>query len=367
MVTILLVMMLLSLVDVPTYQTNNNGFWSDQTIWTPVGSSPPCPVGGPTGANVIIDHIVTTDINDIFILNTTVNNRLRVVSPTFGHNLGNVDGNGTIYLESGNLPGGNYTSFIDCSGNGTIEYGGTGNYTIIAGQLSNLPNIFFTGTGTRVLPNKDLTICKRLVIDGPALDNSVNNSKLTIMGSMERYNTGSFISGSGDSPASTVSFAGTAIQALGGPTGDFSGANKFNNLEISNASGLNIGVNGLIEVNNELLLTSGVINSTSANKLILLNTSSASVVPAGGNATSFVNGPLIKQIINGGSFQYPLGHGTTKGHSFTLTSTAGSTLYWTVEYLMPNPDATSFTAPLEAVNDMEYWSASTSNRNYSRN
>ena len=57
---------------------------------------------------------------------------------------------------------------------------------------------------------------------------------------MERYNTGAFISGTGASPASTVSFAGPAVQTLGGPTGDFTGANKFNNLEINNAAGLNI-------------------------------------------------------------------------------------------------------------------------------
>ncbi len=256
---------------VSTYETNSDGNWSNQAIWTPLGSSPPCPVGGPAGARVIIDHVVTTDVNNIFVINTTINNELRVVSPTYGHSLGNVDGNGKIYLENGNLPGGNYSSFIDCSGNGTVEYGGTGNYTIIATQFSNLPNLFLTGTGTRVLPNKDLTICKRLVIDGPALDNSVNNSRLTILGSMERYNTGTFISGSGVSPASTVIFAGTSAQTLGGPTGDFSGSNRFNNLEINNASGLTIGSNGLVEISNELLLTQGIINTTSANRLTLLS------------------------------------------------------------------------------------------------
>ena len=296
---------------------------------------------GPSGANVIIDHIVTTDVNNIFVLSTIINNELRVVSTTFGHNLGNVDGDGTIYLENGNLPGGNYTSFLDCSGNGTIEYGGTGIYTIIASQFSSLPNMLLTGTGTRILPIQDLIVCKKLVIDGPVLNNGVNNRKLTILGSLERYNAGAFICGSGASPASTVTFAGMAIQTLGGPTGDFTGANKFNNLEINNTAGLNIGLNGLVEVNNELLFTSGIINSTSANKLILLNTSSAAVIPAGGKATSFVNGPLIKQIVNGDRFLYPIGKGTTKGHHFTLTSTAGSTLSWTVEYFTPNPTATS--------------------------
>ena len=347
-------------IEVPTYETNNNGNWSDQTIWAPVGSSPPCPAGGPTGANVTIDHIVTINTSNIFVVNTTINNELRIVSPTLGHNLGNVDGNGKIYLEMGNLPGGNYTSFIDCSGNGTVEFGGTGNYTIIASQFSNLPNMLVTGTGTRVLPNKDLTVCKRLLIDGPVLDNSVNNSKLIINGSMELYNTGGFLSGSGTSPASTVTFAGTSIQTLGGPTGNFSGSNKLNNLEINNPSGLNIGVNGLVEVNNKLLLSNGIINTTSANKLTLLSTSSDAVTPSGGSATSFVNGPMIKQIVNGGSFLYPIGKGTIKGHNFTLTSTAGSTLAWTAEYFTPNPTATSLTPPLLVSNTMEYWSVSTS-------
>jgi hypothetical protein len=341
------------------YRSNKDGNWSDNTIWTPVGSSPPCPFGGPNGSNVIIDHVVTTDVSNIFALRTTINNKLRVVLPTFGHSLGIVEGNGTIYLDNGNLPAGDYAAFLDCSGNGTIEYGGTGSYTIIAYQFNSLPNVFFTGAGTRTLPDKDLTICKRLVIDGPVLDNSVNNHKLTILGSMERYNTGAFVSGSGSSPASTVSFAGAAIQTIGGPAGDFTGANSFNNMEINNASGLSIGTNGLVEVNNQLLLTNGIINTTSANKLTLVNTSPAAVIPAGGSSASFVNGPLIKQIVNGDDFLFPTGMGTVKGHNFTLTSTSGSTLFWTVEYFTPNPTAHSLSLPLVVSNTMEYWNVST--------
>ena len=97
-----------------------------------------------------------------------------------------------------------------------------------------------------------------------------------------------------------------------------------------------------------------------SNKLTLLSTSSNAVIPSGGSATSFVNGPLIKQIINGGSFLYPIGKGTTKGHNFTLTSSAGSTIEWTSEYFTPNPTATSLTPPLLVSNTMEYWSVSTS-------
>ncbi|MBK7488864.1 MAG: hypothetical protein IPI74_03425 [Bacteroidales bacterium] len=160
------------------------------------------------GYNVIIDHVVTADIDFISVLNTVINGELRLVSPTYGHNLGNVTGNGKIYVEGGNLPGGTYTAFTDCSGNGTIEYGGSGTYIIVSGVYTSVPNLIFSGTGRRILPNSDLTVCKRLVIDGPILDNSVNNRKITVQGTFERYNSGAFRAGAGAYPAATASFQG---------------------------------------------------------------------------------------------------------------------------------------------------------------
>ncbi len=346
--------------EVPEYITNSNGAWSDPAIWTPVGTSPPCPAGGPQGCNVIIDHVVTTDRNFISVLNTTINNELRVVTPTYGHNLGNVGGDGKIYLEGGNLPGGTYTDFTDCSGNGTIEYGGSGSYIIVSGVFTSVPNLFFTGTGTRTLPNADLTVCKRLVIDGPVLDNSLNNRKLIILGTFERYNTGAFRSGTGSFPSATVSFAGSVAQSVGGPTGNFSGSDRFNNIEINNPAGLTISDGGLIEASNQLMLSNGIIMTSSAGRLVLLSTSSSSVVPEGGSATSFVSGPLTKHIVNGETFLFPLGRGTLKGHRFTLTPTGGSTIAWTAEYFSPNGTATSIAPPLEVSNTLEYWSVSSS-------
>ncbi len=345
---------------VPEYITNSNGVWSDPNIWTPVGASPATPPGGPAGCNVTIAHVVTTDIDFISVLNTTISGELRVVAPTYGHNLGNVNGDGKLYVEGGNLPGGTYTDFTDCAGNATIEYGGSGSYIIVSGVYTSVPNLFFTGTGTRILPNADLTVCKRLVIDGPLLDNSVNNKKLIILGTFERYNSGSFSSGTGSFPAATVSFAGSAPQSIGGLAGDFSGTNRFNNLEINNPAGLTVSGGSIIETANQLVLTNGIISTSATGRLILLSTSTASVVPVGGTATSFINGPLTKYIINGESFIYPLGRGTLKGHKFTLTPTGGSTLAWTAEYFSPNGTATSIAPPLQVSNTLEYWSVSSS-------
>jgi len=342
--------------EVPSYQTNSDGLWSDPSIWTPVGTSPPCPPGGPSGAVVIINHTVTVNTNRIYVFSTTINNRLRILAPTFGHNLGYVTGNGTLYVENGNLPGGAYSGFTECAGDGTIEYGGTGSYSIIATLFNNLPNILFTGTGTRILPNKDLTICKRLVIDGPVLDNSANNRRLYIMGTMERYNSGIFRSGTGDSPSSTIIFSGTSVQSLGGATGNFTGENAFNNFEINNPAGLVINSGGSLEIRNKLLLTNGIIYTGPTAGMTLLNTENSAVVPEGGNSTSYISGPLTKYIINGDVFHFPLGKGTIKGHRFTVISSAGVTMPFTTEFFTPNSTATSVLSPLKVANTAEYWS-----------
>lgn len=344
--------------EIPEYITNSNGNWSDPAIWTPVGASPPCPAGGPRGCNVTIDHVVTADINFISVLNTAINGELRLVSPTFGHNLGNVTGDGKLYLESGNMPGGTWTEFTDCSGNGTVEYGGSGNYTIVSGVYTSVPNLIFSGTGRRILPNADLTVCRRLVIDGPVLDNSVNNRKITLGGTFERYNSGAFRSGTGTYPAATVSFSGPAAQVAGGITGDFSGSNRFWNMEINNPAGLTINNGGRIEVGNQLMLTGGVISTNTAGSFVLLSTSSSAVIPVGGSASSYVSGPLTKQIVNGDTFIFPLGRGSIRSHRFTLTSAAGSTTSFTAEYFTPNTTATSIAPPLEVANTLEYWSVS---------
>jgi hypothetical protein len=344
--------------EVPEYITNSNGNWSDASIWTPVGASPPCPAGGPKGYNVIIDHVVTADINFISVLNAVINGELRLVSPTYGHNLGNVTGNGKIYVEGGNLPGGTYTEFTDCSGNGTIEYGGNGTYIIVSGVYSSVPNLIFSGTGRRILPNSDLTVCKRLVIDGPILDNSVNNRKITVQGTFERYNSGAFRAGAGAYPAATVSFSGSAPQTLGGATGDFSGTDRFWNVEINNPAGLTISDGSLIEAGNQLKLTNGVINTSAAGRLVLLSASPSAVTPVGGSSVSYVSGPLTKQIINGDSFVFPLGKGPVMGHRFTLTSAAGVTASFTAEFFSPNTTATSIAPPLEVTNTLEYWNVS---------
>ena len=330
--------------EVPTYQSNQNGNWSNNLIWDAVGASPPCPIGGPNGYNVIVNHIITTNVNSCKASSTTINGTLMVVAPTFGHSFGTVKGSGKLYLESGNLPAGNYNIFFDCSNDAILEYGGIGDYDIIA-QYTSLPNLFISGTGTKRLPNTDLTICKRLVINGSTLDQSTNNPKLIILGTFERNAPGVF--NRGTNANATVSFAGTLPQTL---AGNFSGANSFYNLEINNSAGLTIGA-GQVNCYGVLLLTNGVINTATNNKLFL-NTNTL-VLPDGGSASSYINGPLYKYMNAGTSFNFPLGKNTVKGHEYTLTTDIRA--YWISEYFTPNATHTSMNSPLQVTNKLEYW------------
>jgi len=345
--------------NVPEYTTNADGNWTDPTIWTQTGGDPyPCPPGGPNGFIVVINHEVTLNANYCSAYRTTINNKLKVVSAYYGHNLGTVDGSGTLYLEKGAFPAGVYSSFLGCSTNSTVEYGGTGTYTIIADLYNEISNITFSGTGTRVLPNKDLTVCNQFIIDGPLVDNSVYNKKLYIKGTMERYNSGAFRSGTG--PGATVSFSGTLGQAIGGPTGDFSGTNTFNNLEINNPAGLRVGDAGSADVAGNLLLTNGLINTGPNRTLTITNPAVNCVFPAGGSINSFVDGPLVKRISMFDSFLFPIGinisgTGNILGNNFRISSTQGGPLLWSAQYMSPNSTSANYTAPLQGVSSQEFY------------
>jgi hypothetical protein len=344
--------------DVPEFTSINDGDWSDAAIWQQTAGDLYTLTGAPNGFIIIVDSDdeVTTDINYASAYRTTINGTLKIGTGTYGHNLGNVSGNGRLYLESGTMPAGRYGSFLDCSTNAILEYSGNSGYTIIADLYNTIPNLHFTGTGSRGLPNKDLTICNQLLIDGPTVDNSINNRQLTIQGTMERYNTGAFLSGSG--AGAIVNFSGTSAQTIGGILGDFSGPNSFNHFEINNPSGIAINASGAVEVSGNLMLTDGIITTASTNTLTITNSTINCVFPQGGSSASFVDGPLTKKINQGDNFIFPIGKGSELGNKLELSSTQTGTIMWTAEYFTPNSTYTSFTFPLTYVNSKEYWKVS---------
>ncbi|NOQ27755.1 MAG: hypothetical protein GQ564_20520 [Bacteroidales bacterium] len=332
---------------VPTYTSNSDGDWDDINIWTPEA-----PAGGPNGFIVEISpgDSVNTNGNRRFAYRTTINGVLDV-EDSYGHNLGTVDGTGRLRLEGPILPAGRFTSFLTCSG-GILEYGGSGDYTIIADRLDTIRGIYFTGTGKRILPDKDLVICDTLKIISATLDNSVNERNLTINGAFQRLSSGAFLSGSNDA---TVIFAGSSPQTLGGADGEFTGTNGLNNFEINNSSGLTL--NSPLEINKILTLTDGIITTTSTNilKMIINGDGDADgiVLPAaGGSSSSYIDGPMSKNLFGGKDFTFPIGDGSKYGVVQTLGVMDGT---WKAEYFGAGHATSSVTGGLTAVSTSEYW------------
>nr|WP_321453212.1 PKD domain-containing protein [uncultured Carboxylicivirga sp.] len=338
--------------NVPEFTSIINGDWSNPAVWTQTGGDSYTLTGAPNGFIVVVDNEIDLDENFAQAYRTTINStgKLKIDNVSYGHNLGTVSGSGTLYLEQGNLPEGNYDNFLGCDNSSTLEFGGADNYGIIADLFNNAANLLFSGTGTRILPDANLTICKQLIIDGPVLDNSVNNKSIFVKGSFTRL-SGSFRSGSGDN--ATVSFIGEEEQFIGGFTGS---DNTLNNLEINNSAGLTL--NDDVEVKGKLLLTSGVINTSSIETLTITNTLMNCVTPASGKANSYVNGPLTKKMNQSDSFIFPIGIDGELGSSLKITAVQTGTKLWTAEYKRPNTTYSNFSFPLTAINSHEYWSVS---------
>lgn len=333
-------------LEVPTYYTTTGGVWENKEIWMIEGidGNPDYPADdAPSGFIVKIRHNVTITEYLKSAYRTIIEGSGQLnVGTTIGHYLGAVSGTGHLKLNFGKLPAGNYDQFFSCSG-GTMEFSGTTNYAIpIIGSTYN--SLILSGTGTRTLPELDLTICESFLIDGPTVDNTPHNKTITLKGDFELAN-GDFLSGTG--ATATLVLTGTSAQTF---TGTFTGDSELNNITLNNSSGLTLA--GDLTMAGVLTLTNGTI-TTGSNTLLLKQTSSVS--PSGGSSTSFVNGALSKSLASGSSFTFPTGKSSRYG-KFVLTNPSSSEVAtWKAEYFNTgNQNKSSLGSGIAAVGD-EYW------------
>jgi hypothetical protein len=331
---------------VPLYQTTTSGDWVNDPIWNPSVA------GGPRGAIARINngHNVDVSQNYLSVYSTEIYGTLNLYS-TYGHRLGIVKGNGKIYLEQGNLPAGSYDNFFSAVG-GTVEYGGTTSYDAL-GNIMDINNVIFSGTGDKRLPNNDVHLYGSLTINGAAGLNviNINNRKITLEGNLTRT-SGNFIAGSG--PNASVVFDGTLTQQI---QGTFTGSNAFNILQVNNNNGLNL-LND-IEITNQLTLTNGLINT---NGNVIRIKYGATTVPAGGTSGSFVNGTLTKELMNSNSFTFPIGDNNGNLGTVGISNIGGTSGIqdWKATYHYNDPsglgyNANNFSAPISQVSKTEYW------------
>lgn len=336
---------------VQSFITVKSGNWSDPSVWRAISGSvvdnvTQGPSGGPNGCRVIVDqnHVVVFDYSFCRAYQTTIrqNGTIEIPAASVSNRLGEVDGTGTLRLEKGDMPAGIYDQFFSSAG-GTLEYGGSGTYTIL-GRIATVNHLKISGTGTRSFSSKSILVLGSLTIEGSELDMGNSASVLNLYGNLN-FNGGKFSAGSG-----TVNFAGLVQQKLGG-TLAMTGLNAFNHLQINNRNGLS--VEQSVDVVGTLSLTSGIIHIPSTSHHFTILNPSADAVVGAGNA-SYVNGPLRKQIPTGGEFVFPVGASNRLGRAKVKGTLANDV--WEVQYFSKNLlPGSSVLNPLKRVSDNETW------------
>jgi hypothetical protein len=221
------------------------------------------------------------------------------------------------------------------------------------GEHTILNNALFSSTGERRLPNNDLLFNGNFEINGGATLDVINeyDREIEIKGDLIRT-TGAFDAGTG--ATASVLLSSGFNQNI---TGDFTSTNSLNILEVDNSNGVTL--SGDVNIERQLILTDGAI-TTGTNALTIAL--SATVSPASGTSSQYINGELAKVMTSSQDFVYPIGDNGNLG-VIELVDVSGfsGTGTWSADYEFTNPtadgyDATSYASPINYVSQTEYWS-----------
>lgn len=321
------------------------GNWEDVNSWSTSPSGTPIASDAPDGNPVVIQagHTISTTANGAYAYSVNIaNTAVLALGSTREHNFGHVSGSGTIKISataSGSFifPGGFYDDFMNTSGS-TIEYDGTGT---LPSSITTYQNVAYSGVGSvKYISAINYTVLGNLEIRQGELNNTLYNRNITVNGNWINNVASGFKCGTG-----LVTFSGLNSQITA------TGSENFFNLRINRAGGT-LTLNSPVTVSRYLYLTDGKIVTTATNILTLSWTSSNAVV--GGSTSSFVDGPLRKNISSGDAFYFPVGDANRYASTRVFTTSAAG--YWTTEYFNQAPaNAANLAVPLKAVSTNEYW------------
>jgi hypothetical protein len=321
------------------------GNWNLATNWT--NSSTGFGIGlstVPVGRPVVIlaGARINMNISGLRAFTTRIDGLLVIAAAT-GHNLGSMIGTGTLRTSTSTLPAGNFTNFVAGTG-GTIEYVGP----MTMNNRSTYNNLSIIGTGNVVMTNTDLILNGNMTIGSTAtLDNSANNRTISLARNWTLTAGGTFTTGTG-----SVIFNGSTASLI-------NGANTFYNLGVAKTGGATATLNGTntTTVNGNLSFAGGYFISTATNTLTLSTTATSGP----GSATSFVVGPMRKNLAAAGTFVFPVGSITANRYRPAEISNPDNADLWTGEYVGNNPTTDGFSnqlfnsASVKKVSMFEYW------------
>jgi len=255
--------------------------------------------------------------------------------------------NGTITMTNGGTLGcGSIVDTYNGSGSPSVWTSGSG--TLQLSNTNTLPGTATFATYNNLIVNggttslgQAITVKSTITLTSGTLNVSASNFSISIAGNWTN-NGGTFTAGTG-----TVNFnSTTAAQTM-----NAGASNPFYNLTISNSHGVSLSSGAA--VSNQLLLTSGVLTTTSQ---VLSVTNTANTGISGGSAAAYINGPVSWSMPGSSSTTYifPVGSGTSTYLPFAITNPGGTSSVATVQAIIPNANS-GYDNTLSGVSSTEYW------------
>ena len=332
-----------------TYFSENSGVWDDPSNWSRSDGGVPS-ANGPYGVKVVIrpGHTISTNGNRRTTYRMTINGRLEIGS-TYGHNFSTILGTGTLALESNTLPAGKYDDFIACTGGG-VEYGGASNYTLY-NTYNTYRKLIIAGSGTKTLPNINMTICDTLEVRNTATLAHQPNRTITLNGNLIKDPSANFDAEASNQLYELNSSSNQVINATLNANG-----NRFNLLNIRNSK--EVDLQGPVNIATSINLHDGAtINTTNTNILKIERSDGLGTI----HANSYIRGPLERLLANASpEYVFPIGYINHKKNTYIVGPSGAFNSYWRAEFIEENPDDYGYDhlqvdAGLSLVDTNQFW------------
>ena len=255
--------------------------------------------------------------------------------------------------------------FDGCVFNGLVNATKTGssNDQSIGNNTFNGPSTFTnTGTGYLMMTNNSPDTYNGNIVfvqsgTGKVYPNYNNNSSYNANLTVTSPAGTAITFGAGNG---TATLSGTAGQTIGVTPG--TPAPIFTRLVVNNSSANGVTLaNTNIDVSNNLVFTTGLLNTTNSYMLVMLNGSTTAAGTA--LSTSYVNGPMQYQKSTSGSstLNFPIGNGADcRPFVLTVAHTTGNLYSYTAQLYNADAQSLNYTLPLtvDHVSAVHYYTIS---------
>lgn len=281
---------------------------------------------------------------------------------------------GSIILEKPNTTGTSITDLQLCGANGTvvstggfIQFGNANSgsnliYTFTPQSALTFPNVLISGPSSNTATlcpsansSDNINLTSLFITEGKTFDmRSVSGTTgdtrtLKLTGNYDGINS-LFCDGTFLARSSTILLEGGEGQQLSG-----SGSFNLFNFTINNGTGMTLGQS--LSISGTLNLSDGIIYSSPAYNL----TVQTSGIIINGSSSSYVDGPLIREISTSTltTLEFPIGKdGFYRPIDLGITHADASTVAYTAELLNANPRDLNFSLPgsIDKISGVRYYS-----------